>query len=157
MFLGDFHIHSNFSDGKLSIPELVDLIRVTGLRGNCHHRSPLRVRDDSGESLRVSRLLTYGGELSSLYVEILKSEAERAWDLYRMVVIPGVELTKNSINNHRSAHVLALGVNTLLSADGDIADIARGIRATGGLGGRSPPGLDAEDGEADLSHLGQTP
>ncbi len=30
MILGDFHIHSNFSDGRFSIPEIVDLFGGRG-------------------------------------------------------------------------------------------------------------------------------
>src|SRR5581483_8592077 len=67
------------------------------------------------------------------YLEILKSEAMRAWELYRMVVIPGFELTKNSVSNHRSAHILGLGVTDFLRADGDAIDLARAIRGQGGL------------------------
>jgi hypothetical protein len=50
-----------------------------------------------------------------------------------MVVIPGFELTKNSISNYRSAHLLGLGVSEFLWADGDAVDLARSIRAQGAL------------------------
>lgn len=68
-----------------------------------------------------------------IYREIIRSEADRAWRKYRMVVIPGFELSKNSWFNHRSAHILGLGVKEFMSADGDIVDLARAIRAQGGL------------------------
>jgi hypothetical protein len=50
-----------------------------------------------------------------------------------MVVITGFELSKNSWLNQRSAHILGLGVKEFMSADGDIVDLARGIRAQGGV------------------------
>lgn len=68
-----------------------------------------------------------------IYMEILRSEAERAWDRYKMVLIPGFELSKNSWSNHRSAHILGLGVSEFVPADGDVVDLARAIRAQGGL------------------------
>jgi len=68
-----------------------------------------------------------------IYMEILRSEAERAWDRYKMVLFPGFELSKNSWSNHRSAHILGLGVSTFVPADGDVVDLARAIRAQGGL------------------------
>ena len=50
-----------------------------------------------------------------------------------MVVIPGFELTKNSVSNHRSAHVLGLGVSEFVRADQDPLLLARAIRAQGAL------------------------
>src|SRR4051812_14245648 len=103
MILADLHIHSTFSDGKLTIPELVDLygslkfgaIAITDHL--CEENSWLgRAAHSIGHTLTPA---TY-----PLYIEILKSEAQRAWDQYRMLVIPGFELSKNSISNHRSAH-----------------------------------------------------
>jgi predicted metal-dependent phosphoesterase TrpH len=132
MFLSDFHIHSNFSDGQLTIPELVD---VYGRRGF----GAIAITDHLCESKTLigkaaeflNRTLTPAN--FPLYMEILNSEAERAWDLYKMVLIPGFELTKNSVSNYRSAHMVGLGVSKFVSADGDVLDLARAIRAQGAL------------------------
>jgi predicted metal-dependent phosphoesterase TrpH len=130
MMLADFHVHSNFSDGKMTIPDVIDMYGKRGF-------GAIAITDHVGESRTV--IGKAAGHLGlcltqatfPLYLEILKSEAERAWDMYRMVVIPGVELSKNSISNHRSAHILALGINEFISADGDVADLARDIREAG--------------------------
>lgn len=132
MMLADFHVHSNFSDGKLTIPQVIDLYGTRGF-------GAIAITDHVGESHTV--IGKAAGHLGlclteatfPLYKEILKSEAERAWDQYRMVVIPGVELSKNSISNHRSAHIVALGLEKYLAADGDVADLAKQIRTEGGL------------------------
>ena len=87
-----------------------------------------------------------------LYQEILKSEAERAWEQYRMIVIPGVELSKNSISNHRSAHILALGISKYISADGDVADIAKEIRELGAVSVAAHP-VDSGKLEKQTYHL----
>jgi predicted metal-dependent phosphoesterase TrpH len=68
-----------------------------------------------------------------LYLETLRSEAERAWRLYKMVVLPGVELTKNSLSNHRSAHIVGLGVSDYLRADEPVETLAQGVRSQGGV------------------------
>ncbi len=68
-----------------------------------------------------------------LYLEILKSEAARAWEQYGMVVLPGYEITKNTISNHKSAHILGIGVSEFVSADDDVLKITRGIRAQGAI------------------------
>lgn len=131
-FLADFHMHSTFSDGKLTIPELVDLHGSLGF-------GAIAITDHLCESeTLIGRAANYIGNTLTpatfpIYTEILKSEAERAWDRYRMVVIPGYELTKNTVNNHRSAHLLALGATEYLPADGDPLDLARAVRAQGAL------------------------
>jgi predicted metal-dependent phosphoesterase TrpH len=132
MFLADLHMHSAFSDGKLSLPELVDLYGQLGF-------GAIAITDHLCENSTVigkaARYLeqTLTPANFPIYTAILKSEAERAWDQYRMVVIPGFELTKNSVSNHRSAHMLALGVTEFIPADGDPVALARTIRNLGGL------------------------
>lgn len=68
-----------------------------------------------------------------LYCEILKSERERAWDRYRMLVIPGMELTRNSVSNHRSAHVVALGVTDWIDIDCDFEQQVNQVHERGGI------------------------
>lgn len=132
MFLADFHAHSNFSDGKLSIPELVDLYGKRGF-------GAIAITDHLCESQTfLGKASAYLGctltpATFPLYLEILKSEAERAWDQYEMIVIPGFELTKNSVSNHRSAHVLGIGITDFVSANDDVAVLADKIRAQGAL------------------------
>ena len=130
--LGDFHLHSTFSDGKLTIPELVDLFgsRGFGVIAITDHL----VEDETliGKAARyIGHTLTRASY--PMYTAILKSEAERAWDRYRMVVLPGFELTKNTICNQRSAHMLAIDVNEFIPATQDPLHLARAIRAAGGL------------------------
>src|SRR5690242_5569816 len=96
MIIADLHIHSTFSDGKLPIPKLVDLYGSLGF-------GAIAITDHLCEEKSViGKAAHYIGHSLTrasfpLYMEILKSEAERAWDKYRMIVIPGVELSKNSI------------------------------------------------------------
>ena len=132
MFLADFHIHSNFSDGTLSIPEIVDYFgsREFGAIAITDHLC------ENGSLLgKASAYLgcTLTDATFPLYKEILKSEAERAWDQYRMVLIPGVEFTKNSVSNHRSAHVLALGMTDFISANLEITKLIHEVHKQEGL------------------------
>ena len=132
MFLGDLHMHSTFSDGKLTIPELVDLFGSRGF-GVIAITDHLCEQDSTiGIAARyLNQTLTTAS--FPLYTEILRSEAERAWEKYKMVVLPGFELTKNSISNHRSAHILGIGVSEFIRADQDAVLLARAIRAQGAL------------------------
>jgi hypothetical protein len=127
MNLSDFHIHSNFSDGKHSIPEIVDFY---GKRGFSSIAITDHVCEDTtflGKAAAyLERTLTPAN--FPFYLEILKSEKKRAWKQYEMVLIPGVEITKNSFSNHRSAHILALGIKEWINPNLAIDEILSEIR-----------------------------
>jgi predicted metal-dependent phosphoesterase TrpH len=130
--LADLHIHSTFSDGRLTIPEIVDLYGRQGF-------AAIAITDHLCETAtflgKAANYLeqTLTPSTFPLYQEILASEAERARREYGMLVVPGFELTKNTILNHRSAHVVALGVTEWISADLSIEEICARIHAQGGL------------------------
>jgi len=132
MFLADLHVHSTFSDGQMNIPELVDFYGRRGFGAIAVTDHVVEHRAFLGKAARHLNLCLTPATFP-LYKAILRSEADRAWREYRMVVITGFELSKNSWFNHRSAHILGLGVKDFMAADGDIRDLARGIRAQGGL------------------------
>jgi hypothetical protein len=128
MILSDFHIHSNFSDGKHSIPEIVDFYGKRGF-------GAIAITDHLCEDTTflgkaaayLERTLTHAN--FPFYLEILKSEKKRAWKQYGMVLIPGVEITKNSFSNHRSAHVIGLGISGWINANLPIEEILLELRA----------------------------
>lgn len=132
MFLADFHVHSRFSDGKLEIPELVDCFGSRGF--GC-----IAITDHLCETESVigkaSYLLQYSLTEASFpeYLRVLEAEAARAWDQYKMVILPGVELSQNYLSNRRSAHVLGLGISKFVGASGSATELARSIRAQGAL------------------------
>lgn len=132
MILTDLHVHSTWSDGKLSLPDVIDRFGQRGF-------GAIAITDHICESRsllgRAARYLnkTLTRESFPRYLEEIDMEADRALCEYGMVVIPGFELTKNSLSNHRSAHILALGVREYLPADGDPLDLARAIRDRAGI------------------------
>jgi predicted metal-dependent phosphoesterase TrpH len=104
--LCELHAHSTWSDGALDIPALVDLYGSAGF-------DVLAVTDhvllpQLGESRSISDS-NYGA-----YLEQLEAEAERAAALYRLLLIPGLELTDDSIDARRGAHALALGIRSFV-------------------------------------------
>ena len=130
--LCDFHIHSTFSDGRLTIPELIDLYGARGFGAIAITDHLCEESTFLGQTAHwLDRTLTR--DSFKKYIEILQAETERAWEQYRMVVIPGFELTKNSLAHHRSAHMVVLGVNEYLSADGEVIDLLKNVRERGGL------------------------
>jgi hypothetical protein len=122
MLLADFHIHTTWSDGKLTIPQVVDLF------GNAGHDviaiTDHVVNSDTLVGKVTHRFgLTVTEENFSAYREEIEREKRRALDRYGMVVMAGFELTQNAITRRQSAHVLALGVDEFISADGTVEEM----------------------------------
>jgi len=130
--MADFHIHSNFSDGRHSVAEIVDFYgrRGFGAIAITDHLCETRTFLGRG-AYYLNRTLT--PENFPFYIETIKKEAERAQHLYGMKVIPGFEVTKNYLSNHRSAHIVALNVHQFVSADDPIDVILKNIRDQGAL------------------------
>lgn len=122
MLLADFHIHTTWSDGKLSIPEVVDLFGRSG-----HDVIAITdhvVNSDSLIGKATHRFgLTITPENFPAYREEIEREKRRALDRYGMVLMAGVELTQNCVTRRNSAHVLALGVDEFISADGTVEEM----------------------------------
>ena len=128
----DFHIHSHFSDGRLSIAEIVDFY---GTRGY----SAIAITDHICERRNLIGRVTHNMNLSlsketfPLYIAEINKQAERAWIEYGLRVLPGYEITKNSFLNHRSAHLLIIGTTQFISPDLSIDTILRKARKLNAL------------------------
>jgi len=132
MLLCDFHVHTTYSDGELPLPEVVDLFGRSG-----HDAIAITdhiVNRDNGLG-RIAHAIRHSlnPETWKRYFEEVAREAERAWRTYGMLVIPGAEMTRNTVNRDTSVHILALGLNDFLSADGDPIAVLREIRARGAV------------------------
>lgn len=112
----DFHIHSNFSDGALSIAEIIDLYGSRGF-------GAIAITDHFCETAnvigRVSHRLNFSLSIENFdqYMTTIRHEARRAKEKFGMLVLPGFEITKNSFVNHRSAHILIIGTEEMISPD----------------------------------------
>jgi 3',5'-nucleoside bisphosphate phosphatase len=132
MLLADLHIHSTWSDGKLSIPEIVDLFGRTGhdiiaITDHVVNRDNMigKFTHRMGFSITAETFPAYRAEI--------EREARRAWDQYRMVVIAGCELTQNRVRHSNSAHVLAIGSDEFISAEGTVEEMLARARRAGAL------------------------
>ena len=132
MLLCDFHIHTTYSDGVLPLTKVVDLFGRSG-----HDVIAITdhiVNRDSGLGKIAHRIRhSLDSESWKRYAEEVAREAERAWHTYGMVVLPGAEMTRNTINRHTSVHALALGLDEFLSADGDPLEMLREAQARGAV------------------------
>jgi len=136
--LCDFHVHTKWSDGRLSIREVVDLY------GQTRRFDVIAITD---HILMKKDLLARFGRLASLgyrqfsvtedrfaaYLAEIKVEAERARRLYDLLVVPGAEITQNHIRSRKNSHIIALDVKQYISADQAPEDILRAIRRQNAL------------------------
>ncbi|MEZ4872032.1 MAG: PHP domain-containing protein [Bdellovibrionales bacterium] len=130
MPLCDFHIHSTFSDGEMTIPELVDLYGSRGFGAIAITDHLCETEGLLGLSAWVlDRTLTK--QNFSAYLDLIRKEAHRAWKQFGMLVIPGVELTKNSFRHEDSAHIVALGISSYIDPNLSIEKICSLIRSQG--------------------------
>jgi 3',5'-nucleoside bisphosphate phosphatase len=115
MMLCDFHIHTSFSDGSVELTETVDLFGQAGFDvisitdhvvngdnaiGKFAHHFNLSITSDNFDK----------------YIDSIRAEADRAWDKYGMLVIPGVEISKNYMSENESAHFLLLDIKEFIPA-----------------------------------------
>lgn len=132
MILTDLHIHSTYSDGHLTIPEIVDFygqknFKIIAITDHlCEEQTFLGKASNFLEK-------TLTKESFPFYLKLIEREAKRAMEEYGMLVIPGVEFTKNSLYFKRSAHILALGIKEYVSADKNIHELLSEIKKQGAL------------------------
>ena len=102
--LCDFHVHTRWSDGRLTIREVIDLY------GQTKKFDVIAITD---HILMKKDLLARAGRLASLgyrqfsvtedrfsaYLAEIDVEARRARRLYDLLVLPGAEITQNHIRS----------------------------------------------------------
>lgn len=110
--LCELHAHTNWSDGDLSMRELVDLYGRTGFDVLCVTDHVLR----SADPWRPAESCVHEASFPA-YLEAVDLEAERARALYGMLVVPGLELTHNHREPDLSAHALAIGLREFVNPD----------------------------------------
>ena len=136
--LCDFHIHTTWSDGALSVAEVVDLYGTTGKFDVIAITDHILMKKDL--LARAARIATLGRrqfgvreERFDAYLADIRSEARRAMAQYGMLVIAGAEITQNCLNGRKNSHIIALDVKNYVSADQPADDILRAIRRQDGL------------------------
>jgi predicted metal-dependent phosphoesterase TrpH len=123
LLLCELHAHTTWSDGALSMRELVDLHGAAGFDVLCITDHAYRLDDPAPGGV--------DGWSWPAYLDEIEREAERARDAFGLLVIPGVELTDNAPDPDDSAHALALGLRRFVSVDRGIVHAILGARAEG--------------------------
>jgi hypothetical protein len=131
MLLCDFHIHSNYSDGKLTVPELIDFYGHHGFDCICitdHLADPRRLIGKLSELANFSLGQNQVGE----YFEVIEQERRRAWRKYGMLVMTGLEFNKDGYTKKSSAHLLGIDLKAPIDPSLDLAQIIKHIHSQDG-------------------------
>jgi predicted metal-dependent phosphoesterase TrpH len=136
--LCDFHVHTRWSDGRLSLREVVDLYGGTGRFDVIAITDHILMKRDM--LARAGRLATLGQREFSVtedrfaaYLADIRTEAQRAKKLYGLLVVPGAEITQNHFRSKKNSHIIALNITEFISADQPAEDILRAIRKQGAV------------------------
>ena len=134
--LCDFHVHTTWSDGRLSIRDVIDLYGQTGRFDVIAITDHILMKHDLLG--RAGRLMSLGRRHFSItqdrfedYLAEIAVEAKRALKLYDLLVIPGAEVTQNRLRSRKNAHIIALNIKEWISADQSAREILEEIRRQG--------------------------
>jgi hypothetical protein len=114
LLLCELHAHTTWSDGRLTLHELVDLYGEHGFDVLCITDHSVRLDDPMPSAIDP---WTWPA-----YVTEIRVEAERALEQYGLVVIQGLELSDNCDDPDLSAHALAIGIEQHISVDEGIVE-----------------------------------
>jgi len=112
--LCELHAHTTWSDGELSLPELVDLYGTAGFDVLCVTDHVLR-SDDPWPALHGRPCVD--SVTFAAYREEIERERGRALSLFGLVLVPGLELTYNDADPDRACHAVALAPRRLVGMD----------------------------------------
>jgi len=147
--LCDFHIHTRFGDGKLQLPQVVDLYGTNGF-------DVIAITDHVLDSRTISLRHQNGNKLCAIeetafqdYVQTLWREARRAWEDYKMMLLPGIEIT----NNTKMYHILAIDIKRYISPDLSVVEIVKEIHKQGAIAIACHPHKRCRSEEQQSAHL----
>jgi predicted metal-dependent phosphoesterase TrpH len=113
--LCELHAHTTWSDGALTVPELVDLYGRSGFDVLCVTDHVNR----SDDPWQAADAPPYGVHAANArdYVAEVEAEAARARREYDLLVLPGAELSYNDLDPNLAAHAVAVGLRRFVSVD----------------------------------------
>jgi predicted metal-dependent phosphoesterase TrpH len=113
--LCELHAHTTWSDGALSLRELVDLYGRTGFDVLCVTDHVNRTEDPWLPAGAPPRGVHAGNHAT--YLAEIEAETERARQEYDLLLVPGLELTFNDLDPRQAAHAVAVGCRSFVGVD----------------------------------------
>jgi len=138
LLLCDLHTHTTWSDGKLTVPEMVDFYGQRGfdcLSITDHLCDPRRLL---GKLVNLTGLVIPPGEVEA-YFEEIEREKKRAWAKYDLLLMTGVEFNKDGYTAKTSTHLLGVDLKQPIDPSLDIKELIAEIHAQHGLAIASHP------------------
>jgi len=138
LLLCDLHTHTTWSDGKLSVPEIVDFYGQRGFDALCitdHLCDPQRLL---GKLVNLTGLVIPPDEIEH-YFEEIEREKKRAWAKYDLLLMTGVEFNKDGLTPKTSAHLLGVDLKEPINPSLGIKETIAEIHAQGALAIASHP------------------
>ena len=138
LLLCDLHTHTTWSDGKLTVPEMVDFYGQRGFDALCitdHLCDPKRLL---GRLVNLTGLVIPPGEVEA-YFEEIEREKKRAWAKYDLLLMAGVEFNKDGYTAKTSTHLLGVDLKRPVDPSLDLKRLIAEIHAQGGLAIASHP------------------
>ncbi len=115
MLLCDFHIHTTYSDGSLELRRTIDIFGQAGFDAIAITDHVVNGDNSLGKLAHRFRY-SVTSENFYRYVSHIRDEADRAREKYNMLVIPGVEISKNHLTADKSAHILIIDIRDFIPA-----------------------------------------
>ncbi len=127
--LCELHAHTRWSDGVLTLPELVGLYGRKGFDVLCVTDHVNRADDPWLPPGARPCGLTRG--IHADYLAEVDAQAERARREFDLLLIPGLELTYNDLDPRHAAHAVAVGCRRFVGVDEGIEPALESARAEG--------------------------
>jgi processive 1,2-diacylglycerol beta-glucosyltransferase len=138
LLLCDLHTHTTWSDGKLTISEMVDFYGQRGFDCLCitdHLCDPKRLL---GKLVNLTGLVIPPDNVAD-YFAAIEREKKRAWAKYDLLLMAGVEFNKDGYTAKTSTHLLGVDLKQPIDPTLDIKELIREIHAQGALAIASHP------------------
>jgi predicted metal-dependent phosphoesterase TrpH len=128
--LCELHAHTTWSDGLLSLRELVDLYGIHGFDVLCVSDHVVH-RDDPWTPACGEHAAFVNEDNFDRYLTEIESESERALARHGLLVLPGLELTYNNLDPTRAAHAVAVGTHEFVSLEEGLESALAAARTQG--------------------------
>jgi processive 1,2-diacylglycerol beta-glucosyltransferase len=138
ILLCDLHTHSTYSDGKLSVRELVDFYGQRSFDAVCVTDHICDHTSFIGQITNFSGMVLTLDEVDE-YFETIENEKKRALERYGMILMAGLEFNKDGLTKKSSAHLLAVDLKEPIDPGLSITQTIAEIHGQGALAIASHP------------------